>query len=323
MQQGRRKVFVAGHRGMVGSAIVRNLSSSSDVELLVRDRARLDLRDQSAVNAFFAENQIDEVYLAAAKVGGIVANRDYPADFIAENLAIQTNVILAAHITGVDKLLFIASSAIYPKQASQPISEMALLTASLDPMHEPYALAKLAGLVLCRSLRQQDGRDFRCVVPTNLYGPGDNFHEMNSHVIPGLIRRFWEAKSNEADTVVIWGTGSAKREFMHVDDLAAACTYILNLSQSKFCDVVDERHMHLNIGTGMDHEIREIALRIAAISKFQGRLEFDAKKPDGVPRKLLDSARLRQLGWEPKIPIDTGLNRLYDWFVAQNARARK
>ena len=323
MQHGRKRIFVAGDRGMVGSAIMRNLSFSSDAELVVRDRTQLDLLDQAAVATFFANNQIDEVYLAAAKVGGIVANQKYPADFISENLAIQTNIISAAHTNNVNKLLFIASSAIYPKLAAQPISEHALLTGPLDQSHEPYALAKLAGLTMCASLRRQYGRDYRCVVPTNLYGPGDNFHRTNSHVIPGLIRRFWEATQNSTDTINIWGTGTPRREFMHVDDMADACVYIMRLDETEFYSAVDDHRMHVNVGVGTDYQIREVAALLAEISGYLGQLVFDSSKPDGAPRKLMDSNRLKRLGWHPTIPLDTGLKQLYEWFVEHHASSRK
>ena len=282
------KIFVAGHKGMVGSAIVRRLQQQGDVSLLLAGRSELDLSDSLAVDTWFAINKPNQVYLAAAKVGGIHANNTYPADFIAVNLQIQNNVIQSAHKYGVTKLLFLGSSCIYPKLAAQPIVETSLLTGRLEPTNEPYAIAKIAGIKLCESFNRQYGVDYRSVMPTNLYGENDNFHPQNSHVIPAMMRRFHEAKVNGDDQVVVWGTGKPMREFLHVDDMAAACTHIMNLPKADFdLAVPDAMCSHINVGTGVDCTIRELAETMALVVGFEGYLVFDTTKPDGTPRKLL------------------------------------
>lgn len=291
----------------------------SDIELVLASREDLDLRDQRAVARFFDSRQIDQVYLAAAKVGGIVANRDFPAEFISENLSIQSNIIEAAHRADVERLMFIASSAIYPRHTVQPIPENALLTGELDPSHEPYILAKIAGMKMCQAYHRQYCRDFRCVVPTNLYGPGDNFHPEHSHVIPGLIRRFWEANQNDAEEIIIWGSGKPRREFLHVDDMASACIHLMQLDADKFYPDNECTTPHYNIGSGEDHSIAAIAEIIAKVSKFRGRLRFDTSMPDGVPRKLLNSSRLHALSWRPQISLEKGLKALYYWY-SRNAK---
>ncbi|MDC0434302.1 GDP-L-fucose synthase [bacterium] len=308
-------VFVAGHRGMVGSAIVRRLQSLGYSNILTATRDQLDLLDCSAVNTYFRNNEIQQVYLAAAKVGGIHANNTYPADFIYENLIIEANVIHAAHLCNVGKLLFLGSSCIYPKHAEQPMGEHALLTGPLEVTNEPYAIAKIAGIKLCESFNRQYGRDYRSVMPTNLYGPNDNFHPDNSHVIPGLIRRFHQAVDQGAEEVVIWGSGKAMREFLHVDDMAAASVHVMELPVDKY--QINTRPMlsHINVGTGSDCTIRELAEIIARVASFDGELTFDTSKPDGSPRKLLDVGRLRALGWEAQIGLEQGLASTYSWFV--------
>jgi len=310
-----KRVYVAGHRGMVGSAIVRQLQARQDVEVITRTRLELDLTDQAQVRGFFKKEKIDEVYLAAAKVGGILANNTYPAEFIYENLMIEANIIHGAHLADVDRLLFLGSSCIYPKFAEQPIREDALLTGPLEPTNEPYAIAKIAGIKLCESYNRQYGRDYRSVMPTNLYGPNDNFHPENSHVIPALLRRFHEAVEEGADEVVIWGSGKPMREFLHVDDMAAACVHVMELDRSVYEEHTQPMLSHINVGTGVDCTIRELAETIARVTGFGGRLVFDSSKPDGTPRKLLDVSRLRSLGWEARIPLEEGLRDAYRWFL--------
>ena len=303
----KTRVYVAGHRGMVGSAIVRTLQQRPDIELLTASRSQLDLRDQAAVNAWFESEAPDQVYLAAAKVGGIHANNTYPAEFIYDNLMMTCNVIHAAHRHDVQKLLFLGSSCIYPKFAAQPMREDALLTGPLEPTNEPYALAKIAGIKLCESYNRQYGRDYRSVMPTNLYGPNDNDHPENSHVIPALLRRFTEAVRNNAAEVVIWGTGNAMREFLHVDDMAAACVHVMNLDRAVWQSATQPMLSHLNVGSGVECSIRELAETIARVTGFQGKLVFDTSKPDGAPRKLMDSSALNKLGWRAQIPLSVGL----------------
>ncbi len=315
-------VFVAGHRGMVGSAIVRRLQALGGVRLLTASRAELDLGSQAAVQAFFAAHRIDQVVLAAAKVGGIHANNTYPADFIYENLMIQANVIHAAHTAGVQRLLFLGSSCIYPRMAPQPMREDALLTGTLECTNEPYAIAKIAGIKLCESYNRQHGRDYRSVMPTNLYGPGDNFHPDNSHVIPALIRRFHEAARAEAPEVVVWGSGTPMREFLHVDDMAAASVHVMNLPAADYHAHTQPMLSHINVGTGVDCTIRELAETVARVTGFRGALRFDASKPDGTPRKLMDVSRLKALGWEARIGLEDGLRDAYRWFLANYAEAR-
>ena len=310
-----KKVFVAGHRGMVGSAIVRTLSQRDNIEIVTRTRTELDLSSQSAVAEFFSAQQFDEVYLAAAKVGGIIANNTYPAEFIYENLMMECNIIHSAHQSGVQKLLFLGSSCIYPKLAEQPMSETALLTGTLEPTNEPYAVAKIAGIKLCESYNRQYGRDYRSVMPTNLYGPHDNFHPENSHVIPALLRRFHEAKENGDSEVVAWGSGKPMREFLHVDDMAAASVYVMELDTSTYEANTEPMLSHINVGTGMDCTIRELVETVAKVVGFTGAISFDASKPDGAPRKLMNVDRLASLGWRAGISLEDGLQDAYQWFL--------
>lgn len=307
------RIFVAGHRGMVGSAIVRALHRRGHPAdaLVTRTRAELDLCDQAAVMAFFARERIDEVYLAAARVGGIHANDTYPAEFIYSNLAIQTHVIHAAHQHGVAKLLFLGSSCIYPREAPQPMAEEALLGGPLELTNEPYAVAKIAGIKLCESYHRQYGRDYRSVMPTNLYGPGDNYHPENSHVIPALLRRFHEAKARQAPVVTIWGTGTPRREFLYVDDLAAACVQVMAVDRTTYEAETEPQRGHLNVGSGHDVTIRELAEEVARTVGYTGTIAFDTTRPDGAPRKLMRSDRLRRLGWQPSIGLPQGLALAY------------
>jgi GDP-L-fucose synthase len=311
----KTRIFVAGHLGMVGSAIVRQLLKHGAYEILTRSRNELDLMSQTDVANFFQKNKIDQVYLAAAKVGGIVANSIYPAEFIYENLMIQSNVIHSAHISGVQKLLFLGSSCIYPKLAEQPMAEKSLLTASLEATNEPYAIAKIAGIKLCESYNRQHGRDYRSVMPTNLYGPNDNFHPKNSHVIPGLIRRFHEAKLNDSQEVFAWGTGKPMREFLYVDDMAAASVHVMELEHSIYSENTEPMLSHINVGTGVDCTIHELVETIAKVVGYQGVISFDASKPDGTLRKLMDVSRLNSLGWQYKVSLEEGLAHSYDWFL--------
>lgn len=309
------RIYVAGHRGMVGSAIVRKLRAQGYENIVTRTHAELDLTSQGDVRAFFAEDIIEYVVLAAAKVGGIHANNEYPADFIYENLMIECNVIHEAFTAGVKKLLFLGSSCIYPKLASQPMQESALLTDTLESTNEPYAIAKIAGIKLCESYNRQHGTDYRSVMPTNLYGPYDNYHPENSHVIPALIRRFHDAKRNDAEEVVIWGTGKPMREFLHVDDMAAACIHVMNLDVEIYQANTQPMLSHINVGTGCDVTIRELAESLADVVGYKGRIIFDSSKPDGSPRKLMNVDRLRALGWQYKIELKEGLASAYQWYV--------
>lgn len=310
-----KRVYVAGHRGMVGSAICRNLSTRDDIELVVRTHSELDLTSQQSVLDFFKNEKIDEVYLAAAKVGGIYANNTFPADFIYQNLMIESNVIHSAHVTGVQKLLFLGSSCIYPKYAEQPMRESALLTGVLESTNEPYAIAKIAGIKLCESYNRQYGRDYRSVMPTNLYGVNDNFHPENSHVIPALLRRFHEAKMAGDEEVVVWGTGTPMREFLYVDDMAAASVHVMELDTETYASITEPMLSHINVGTGVDCSIREMAETVARVVGFTGEITFDATKPDGTPRKLMDVNRLKDLGWKYRYELDAGLKLTYSWYL--------
>ena len=310
-----RPVFVAGHRGMVGAAICRRLQQAGVQQLLKRTHAELDLTDQAAVDTFFAQHRPARVYLAAAKVGGIWANDRYPADFIHQNLMIETNVIQAAWRHGVERLLFLGSSCIYPRLASQPMREDALLTGPLEPTNEPYAVAKIAGIKLCESFNRQHGTDFRSVMPTNLYGPGDNFNLEQSHVIPALLRKFHDAKVQGAPSVSVWGTGTPRREFLHVDDMADACVHVMGLDTETYRRHTQPMCSHTNVGVGEDVSIAELAELIGSVIGYQGEVHFDTSKPDGTPRKLLDVSRLRDLGWQSRIGLRRGLEETYAWFL--------
>jgi GDP-L-fucose synthase len=302
---------------MAGAAIVRTLAQRGCTDVITRTHAELDLTDAVQVRAFFQQQKIDEVYLAAAKVGGIYANNVYPADFIYDNLMIQANVIHAAHTHGVQKLMFLGSSCIYPKLAAQPMIEDALLTGKLEPTNEPYAIAKIAGIKLCESYNRQYGRNYRSVMPTNLYGPGDSYHPENSHVVPALIRRFHEAKLNRLPSAVIWGTGTPMREFLYVDDMAAASVHVMELDAATYAAHTQPMQSHINVGFGRDITIAQLARTVASVVGFQGEIAFDISKPDGTPRKLLDSGRLHSLGWQPKISLEAGLALAYHDFQTQ------
>lgn len=318
----KKRVFVTGHRGLVGSAIVRRLATSADCEIVTRSHSELDLQNQAVVDEFFRHTRIDLVYLAAGMVGGIHANSTYPAEFIYKNLMIECNVIQAAHASGVPKLLFMGSSCIYPKLATQPIVEEALLTGALEPTNEPYAVAKIAGIKLCESYNRQYGRDYRSVMPTNLYGPNDNFHSENGHVIPSLLRRFHEAVQNKSDEVIIWGSGKPRREFLHVDDLANAAVHVMDLPQEDYAAHTRPKVSHINIGAGVDHTIAQLAETLSRVTGFKGRLTFDASKPDGTPQKLLDVSRINALGWKSEIPLGKGLQSTYQWFLDNRKNLR-
>ena len=310
-------IYVAGHNGMVGSAIIRELKNDKKVTIITSNRSELDLTNQLEVNHFFAASRIDQVYLAAAKVGGIHANNEYPAEFIYQNLMIEANIIHAAHTNDVQKLLFLGSSCIYPKMAEQPMKEEALLTGILESTNEPYAIAKIAGIKLCESYNRQYGRDYRSVMPTNLYGAHDNFHPENSHVIPALIRRFHEAKVNNEKTVTAWGSGEPLREFLHVDDMAQASIFVMNLDAETYQKETSLMSSHINVGSGTDCTIRELVETVRKVTGFQGEVVFDAAKPDGSPRKLMDVSKLESLGWAAKTNLEEGLDMTYQWFLAQ------
>ena len=311
-----KKIFVAGHNGMVGNAICRQLKQQSGVEIITRTRKELDLCDQSAIQEFMRLEKPDEVILAAAKVGGIHANNTYPAEFIYENLQIQNNIIHTSHINNVQKLLFLGSSCIYPRQVQQPMRENTLLTGILEPTNEPYAIAKIAGIKMCESYNRQYGRDYRSVMPTNLYGPGDNYHPENSHVVPALIRRFHEAKKNNLNEVLVWGTGTPKREFLYVDDMAEASLFVHNLDQEIFVAQTQPMLSQINVGTGIDVTIKELALLVKEIVGFDGKIIFDHSKPDGTLRKLMDISLLSKLGWNASIPLKSGLEFSYADFLS-------
>lgn len=317
--QEQSKIFVAGHNGMVGSAIIRQLHQSGDSRLILKSRQDLDLANQEAVRSFFDETRPDQVYMAAAKVGGIYANNNFPAEFIYNNLIIGANIIEASFRFGVKKLLFLGSSCIYPKHASQPMDESELLSGYLEPTNEPYAIAKIAGIKMCEGFNRQYGAshgiDYRSIMPTNLYGPGDNYHNKNAHVIPALIRRFHEAKLLGSPAVKIWGTGKPRREFMFVDDLAAAAVHVMNLPLEVYCEHTQEMSSHINVGCGYDFSIREVAELIRDCVGYQGDVQFDHSKPDGSPRKLMDSNKINRLGWFPKFELVEGLRIAYDDFT--------
>lgn len=323
MTSDRTRIFISGHQGMVGSAIVRQLKDLKKYKIITRPHLKLDLVRQDSVEHFFAEEKIDQVYLAAGKVGGIYANNHYPAEFIYENLMIECNIVHAAHQVDVQKLLFLGSSCIYPKLTNQPMSEKSLLSGLLEPTNEPYAIAKIAGIKLCESYNRQYGRDYRSVMPTNLYGMNDNFHPENSHVIPALLRRFHKAVQSNAKEIVLWGSGKPKREFLHVDDMAAACVHIMELDDVTYQSHTQATLSHINIGSGLDCSIYELAEMIAGITNFKGKLVFDADKPDGTPRKLLDVSRLKSLGWKASIDLEEGLRETYDWFLKNQASYRE
>lgn len=300
---------------MVGSAIIRQLQQQTGIEIVTRNRADLDLTISESVSRFFLEEKIDEVYLAAAKVGGIVANSSLPAEFIYENLMVECNVVHSAYKAGIKKILFLGSSCIYPKLADQPMREDSLLTGVLESTNEPYAIAKISGIKLCESYNRQYGVDYRSVMPTNLYGQNDNFHPENSHVIPAMMRRFHEAMLCTSEEVVVWGTGSPMREFLHVDDMAAACVHVMSLDSSSYTEHTQEMLSHINVGTGIDCSIRDLAETMAEVVGFQGDIVFDSSKPDGTPRKLLDVSRLKSLGWQSSISLHDGLVDTYRWFL--------
>jgi GDP-L-fucose synthase len=317
-----KNVFIAGHNGMVGSAISRALASRDDVKLITASRSELDLLNQFSVKEFLADNDIDEVYLAAAKVGGIMANNTYPADFIFKNLTIQCNIINSSFESGIEKLLFLGSSCIYPRYADQPIQEDYLLSGGLEPTNEPYAIAKIAGIKLCESYNRQYGMDYRSVMPTNLYGPNDNFHPTESHVVPGLMRRFHEAKVNNLREVIVWGSGSPRREFLHVDDMALASIFVMELSKREYDLNTQVTISHVNVGSGEECSIRQLVRLVAETVGFKGKVTFDESKPDGAPRKLLNVERLSTMGWRYSINLQDGLSETYKWFLQNQGNFR-
>lgn len=315
MNSAKKRVFVAGHNGMVGSAIVRQLSEDNTIEIITKSRQALDLTNQQAVLSFFQTEKINQVYFAAAKVGGIMANNSYPADFIYQNLMMECNVIHSAHLANIQQLLFLGSSCIYPRLAEQPMSESALLTGTLEPTNEPYAIAKIAGIKLCESYNRQYGRDYRSVMPTNLYGAYDNFHPQNSHVIPALLRRFHQAKLDNDAQVIAWGSGKPMREFLYVDDMASAAIHVMNLDKAIYDANTEPMLSHINVGTGIDCSIKQLVETIAKVVGFTGDIVFDTSKPDGAPRKLMNVDRLKSLGWQHSIELEQGLMLAYQWFL--------
>lgn len=317
------RIYVAGHRGLVGSAIVRALRAQGHTDIVTRTHADLELTDQAQVREFFETERIDQVYLAAARVGGIHANNTYPAEFIYDNMMVQANVVHEAWRAGIDKLLFLGSSCIYPRLAAQPIREEYLMNGILEPTNEPYAMAKIAGIKLCESYNRQYGTDYRSVMPTNLYGPGDNYHPENSHVIPALLRRFHEARITGASEVVIWGSGKPMREFLYVDDMAAASVFVMNLAPDVYAAHTDPMHSHINVGTGQDVTIADLAHLVGRTVGYRGDIVFDASKPDGTPRKLLDVSKLSALGWRASTPLAEGLQRAYAAYLEELAEERE
>lgn len=315
MTDKQKKIYVAGHRGMVGSAIVKQLNEAGYQNIVVRTRAELDLTDQAAVRDFMQQEKPAEIILAAARVGGIHSNNEYPAEFIYQNLMVEANVIHQAWASGCSSLLFLGSSCIYPRLAAQPMQESALLSGVLEATNEPYAIAKIAGIKLCESYNRQYDTDYRSVMPTNLYGPNDNFHLENSHVIPAMLRKFHDAKITNSPTVTLWGTGNAMREFLHVDDMAAACVYVMSLSKERYQSITEPMLSHLNVGTGKDVSIRELAESIQQVVGYQGETVWDSSKPDGSPRKLMDADKLKSLGWQPQVDLEEGLASTYRWFL--------
>ena len=309
-----KNVFIAGHKGMVGNAIFKKLKLNKNLNVVTANRENLDLLNQNSVIEFISKNEIDQVYICAAKVGGIEANNIFPADFIYENLCIESNIIYACHLNNINKILFLGSSCIYPRDSKQPIKEEYLLTGKLEKTNEPYAISKIAGIKLCESFNRQYSRDYRSIMPTNLYGPNDNFHESNSHVIPALLRRFHDAKQNKTTTVTAWGTGKPMREFLHVDDLADASIFIMNLDKNIIDKHLYPMQSHINVGTGIDCSIKSLTEKIASVVGFDGRIEWDCSKPDGTKRKLLDISLISKLGWEPSVSLDDGLESTYQWF---------
>lgn len=320
MVEKHQKIYVAGHRGMVGSAITQQLTAAGYTNIVVRSHAELDLTNQAAVREFMQQEQPTQVILAAAKVGGIHANNVYPAEFIYQNLMMEANILHQAWAAGCQQLLFLGSSCIYPKLAAQPMQESALLTGVLEATNEPYAIAKIAGIKLCESYNRQYATDYRSVMPTNLYGQNDNFHLENSHVIPAMIRKFHDAKTNGSPTVTLWGTGTAKREFLHVDDMAAACLHVLALSTEHYQSSTETMLSHLNVGTGVDVTIRELAETIQQVVGYQGKIVWDSSKPDGTPRKLMDVSKIKSLGWQPQISLSEGLASTYQWFIGHQGQ---
>jgi GDP-L-fucose synthase len=312
----RLRIFVAGHEGLVGSAIAQNLHSNTNYQVIVATKSELNLLNQSDVLDFFQNEHIDEIYIAAARVGGIHANDSYPADFIYQNLMIQSNIIHSAHINNINKLLFLGSSCIYPVHAEQPMQEDSLLTGPLEITNQSYAVAKIAGIEMCRSYNLQHSRDYRCLMPTNLYGPNDHFHSENSHVIPALISKFYTAVNSNQTEVRVWGSGDPIREFLHVNDLVDACIYCMQLSKESYSRVLDTSMPHINIGSGTEVSIKKLAAMLAEISGFKGDIIFDTSMPDGSPRKFLNSSLIKKLGWEPSISLENGLKETYEWFSA-------